>query len=380
MPDAPLHSQFARFQELLESGNDHAASEWGERAFKQLASSLDDVVPLADVRTRLRAARRIHQRVTAFLRKVGDEAANSQFDDPVVPRDNPAAPTGSSPDKVCAPERIYNAHRSTFGPPLRIEGLNPPVAEFVESFYNLRIRIISREIAAACQPTEVPSDRRLVYPYVLILPLLKTEHDFLAFEDIDFLASWNQTPRSLDILEEFCLIKAGRIDAAVAVARISSDGGSAEFDRIDFLLASADRCMEARRIDIAEECLRLALASAKSKGSDKRLDAALKKTDDLLLSPNMKKHQARLEHLRWRILRRLDRPVDAARAMKHFLARHRDNPLAAEMYYAAAIDLLSIRNFEEIVQFADILIYRFPESDEAKKAVELRDRINRLKK
>lgn len=236
--------------------------------------------------------------------------------------------------------------------------------------------------------------QRELYHYLMVLPLLHYREGGFTPTTLAFLPDWMRIPANMGILQGFCLMHAGRIDAAVGLARTEAKWAGKPFDAKAYLTASGEQCHESRRVDLAVACLRAAKAlmtprsdeatnthfrmveilsdartAALAAGeckllldelADKKphewgraavlritylaktdLGAALREIGPFLKDPALGPHRLQLLHLKWKLLRQDGKGEEAARVMKVFLKDYRADPLAAEMYYAVATDCLA---------------------------------------
>ena len=258
-------------------------------------------------------------------------------------------------------------------------------------------------------------------------------HDPAGFsaESLRELPNWMLAPEHLRRLADFCLFRAGRLDAAEAIALNLKDQKPTRDARLAFRLEAADRCAATHRPGLAVDCLKAAQllleprdgraveirfrictvwAQAKNwalaageagrlaqdlagsaNGAKARFmrlkylatpgdaHALLQEIDDAIQDVHCETWLPELQYYKWKALRQVRRGQEAGIVLKQFLARYPKDPNGAEMYFAIARDCLSVQRYDEALPILESLKGRYPQSSYVLQANQLIERLYQMR-
>ena len=380
-------------------------------------------------RLRLTTLHALRDEISAQLRSAGHNAVGRMVTAILDGQDAPKSGDVSKTDTaavhaVVSAEELYRRYLPGFRYPLNARGLQPAQKTFLRGLYNAEIRVAILEIMRVGRSLATAADAKSseVEYYLLVLPLL---HEFTAFsvESMRDMPGWMLTPEHLRLLADFCLFRAGRLDAAEAISLNLKDQRPAPETKLAFRVEAAGRCVVAHQPALAVECLKAAQslleprdprvteirfrictvwAEAKNwalaAGEAGRLahdfagspDGAkafctrigylaaqgdaqtlLQEVDDALNDPRCEPWFADLHYYKWKALRQLDRGQEAGIVLKRFLDRYPADPRGAEMYFSVARDCLSAQRYDQALAILESLKTRYPNSSHALRARQL---------
>ncbi len=301
---------------------------------------------------------------------------------------------------------------------------------FLKAYYNAEIHTRIDEIMLLGRPlATLGQEDHGLECYLLLLPLLHSTSEFDA-DLLNELPNWVMKPERVHRLIDFCLFRAGRLDAAAAIqARAPETSGSKTSPR-DAYLAFVPKCLQNNRPDRAVQCLRkaidlstpgasaivdlrfricdiwadarnFALAAGEAgqiardvagteragraiylrvkyfadKGDAK---AVLHEVDDAIADPQCRPYLSELLYLKWQSLRKDGRGRAASGVLKRYLADFPKNAHAAEMYYAVAVDCLSAQRYDEALGILESLVKQYPRTPSAKRGQRLLGKLRNI--
>jgi tetratricopeptide (TPR) repeat protein len=399
-----------------------AASEVFERWVRQEP----DNRALRGFDDRLRALQALQQRICEAIEPAAREAARGLAADVLTDVVGAPAtqPSRAAADVVPA-SQLYAEFLPQFLYRLDTQELDPPQQEFLRRYYNLQVRRMIDEVMRLGLPlSAMTADSHELEHYLLLLPLLHSTSGF----DVSLLSTlppWVLAPGRLEGLADFCLLRVGRLDAAMVIAtRLCHEGKG---DVYAYCVSAADKCEKNRQPGRAVQCLEAAVnaltkddprvleqrfaicrtwANAKNyalaagqagriikdlagtpQGGQARYlrirylsqqgdaKAVRMEVDDALGDEHCKPYEADLMFLKWSALRKEGKGEQAGAMLKEFVRKYPDDPQVAEMYYAVAVDCLSAQRYQEAQGILRSLMERFPASQVAARAKPLLTRL-----
>jgi hypothetical protein len=330
--------------------------------------------------------------------------------------------------------KIIETYQSPIARPLNFSGLSASDRQTVDTYQATALqaqesRIESR--AHVCLST-MGIDSAEIIRLAFIVPLLASQPSQDLSTAAPALPSWMTRPQALRMLEDLSL-QYGRPRLAFALARrasaatMPSEGLEAGY--LAFVNISADAMLRNTQYGAALACLRDGVAVAKNAKLDKeqvalsfRIAEVVEVTDSakaaaqqmsslqlICSNPDDYGRAAMLKlkylyeaqafdgipqeattdvkdsrcasylpqimYIAWVTCRR-QQGADAESWRKSFLQKFPDNPLGADMYFAAAMDSLASGQYSEASRLLKFIEYRFPNSKIIDKVREIRQRLD----
>ncbi len=431
----PSADDLDRLTRQLESGSDGVLPQARE-LFDRWCKASPDRNSLKLFRHRLSACESLRQEIVRQLQTVGRGAirqlvGSDLWDDEKPATGKTAHPSAmpAAPAPIVPAEQLYRLYLPHFQYAIDTRDLQPAEKSFLRAYYNAEVRDAIAGVVQVGQPLAAARDRRgtaNLECHLLLLPLL---HDTARFsmDSLRGLPDWMFAPDRLRALSDFCLFRAGRLDAAEAIAVGMNKSKSPSEAGIEFYTEASSRCVVAHLPGVAVECLRAAigrmdardaravalrfriceiwagvknwaLAAGEAGGIARdypgtaeagralclRLEylaaqgdsqAILYEVDDAIGQPFCKECLPRLLYQKWSVLREAGRGQEATLVLKDFLNRYPKEPFGAEMYFAIARDCLAAQRYNEALAVLESLKAHYPESASAKQAGPLIDKL-----
>jgi len=413
-PEPHLPEARAVLDRWFRSAPDQASLQLFHRRIQVLFSLRDEVV------TQLQAA--------------GQDAVDKLVGDLWENKRSPKAPTASPPSSkpIVPAEQLYRLYLPYFRYAIDTQGLDSTEMAFLRAYYNAEVQAAISRIMRLGRPLAAAAGTRsfeLEY-YLILLPLLhQTEH--FSVESLRELPPWVLASEHLKRLADFCLLRAGRLDAAEAIALKLKDQQPTAESRHTFYLESCDRCLAAHVPAAAVACLKAALGllqehdpravalrfriceiwaaarnwalaageagqiaqdfSNTAEGgralfnrlryltSQGDAQTILLEIDDAIQNPHCQDHLSQLYYYKWKALRQAGQGQAASLLLKRFLEQFPEDPNGAEMYFAVARDCLSAQRYEEATSILESLKTRYPKTKFVTEAKQLLERLYQMR-
>ncbi len=397
-------ANLACFQEEWSRMSELHADEPAFQEFRRRLALIDEVTEL--VVGRLRATR------SASLERLLNSVA--------------AAPGSNCQDDVlvrvtASASEILAQYREQWAAALPVPPATDRQRAFLRKYYDAAARLAANYVAEQGQIVEVIDKEKAaeILRLYVVMPFLHVPDKTWSQHHVDQFPEWMKTPSNLAHLEGFCLqirrpVTAYRL--ALHRSRQQQSVGAGDLDYVDYLSRAAVQMAKSDDYQGAIHCLRVAIQqAAKSRESRTvvacRLQLAelFKKTGHAQLaaeelkqileghptsadwgkiavrrlkylyelqqsstilkeSPTYqsdarcKTYVPQIMYVVWATHRREGRPKAAARIRESFLDHFPKNPLAADLYFAAATDALAANDCEEALRLLEIVEYRYPRS------------------
>jgi tetratricopeptide (TPR) repeat protein len=105
----------------------------------------------------------------------------------------------------------------------------------------------------------------------------------------------------------------------------------------------------------------------------------LNEIDDISRDPRCAGDLAELQYHKWKSLRQTGQGQAASIVLKKYLEQYPEEPNAAEMYYAVAIDCLSAQRYDDALAILESLQVRYPKSSFSGKAEEISKKLHAMR-
>lgn len=404
--------------------------------FDRWCKASPDLNSLELFRHRLSACESLRKEILRRLQAVGQGAiqelvGSDLWDDgrPVRGKSGQPSAASATSTPLVPPEQLYRLYLPHFQYAIDTRDLQPAEKSFLRAYYNAEVRDAIAGVVQVGRPLAAARDRHGLAHlecYLLLLPLLHDTSRFSA-DSLRGLPDWMFAPDRLRALSDFCLFRAGRLDAAEAIAVSMNKSKSPSEAGIEFYTEASARCAVAHMPGVAVECLRAAigrmdgrdpravglrfqicdiwagvknwaLAAGEAGGIARdypgqaeagralclRLEylaaqgdnqAILYEVDDAINQPFCKECLPRLLYQKWSVLREAGRGPEATLVLKDFLNRYPKEPFGAEMYFAIARDCLAAQRYHEALAVLESLKAHYPDSPSAKQSAALIDKL-----
>lgn len=386
-----------------------------DRLFETLLESRADSTGWHAFHMRLTALRALRERITSqFRQNVRREMDRTILD--LVESDSPPPRPQHAPESesIVSAEQLYRLYAPHFRFAIDTSSLSTVEKEFLHVYYSSHVRAMIDEIMFLGRPLQavLQENHELEY-HLLLLPLLHSAGDF----DVELLKNLPPlilTTDRLARLSDFCLFRAGRLDAAEAIALRLRGAQATDAARFDFYIDAARRSRDVGRPTLSVECMRRAIAcldpddpevvarrfemcqtwrdaenfalaadeagaiahdfpGTEHAGRARYLritylveaDAyrtALKEIDAAMEDPLCADYRNEMLYRRWKCFRKEGMVHEANTALRSFLNTYPDDPYGAEMYFAVGVDCLATQRYSEAQSVFQVLVDRYPDS------------------
>lgn len=333
------------------------------------------------------------------------------------PVDVPAAPTAT---------QLIRQYARQFESPIAVGDLSEEERKDFSSAYTAAVAAVIERVAERGKSVAAADPEQAMHAMALslVLPLLHVPDAAWTAEDVQSLPEWVLAEANLAELEDFAL----RAHRPLTAYVLAVEAGGEWEDRTQYLRETSDRLLRLSRFDEAVRCLGSASELTQMRGeldpwaevvmeeaqvlSDigRPADAAevmrpllevdspevfgraamlrlkyLHEAGDypgvLSESPAYQKREAggqylpQILYITWVAARRDGSEAMAERAKNSFLEFYPDHALAADFYFADAVEALGRSDYDEASRILEYVAYRFPESRLTSRVEQLRARL-----
>ena len=257
---------FTDFYQALETGTDEQAAQAGQKIFERIERKYRADAGFGALKSMMMAADFLaNQMITQLKRATGRQmfaVAGELFEDKTKKKNKDSL-------SVAPAKSFYETSLEIFSKPLSIGQLEDDQKKFLARFYDLKLRILTSEIAKAGQALAIaePSFKG-TYDYVLVLPLLHAS-EFRPV-NIDVLPKWMRQNSQLNIFSDSCLLHYGFSYHAQAFARAAAQPDKKDFSEENFYRSASKKC--AKQLPrVAVDCLKRAIDSIDQQKTDERI-------------------------------------------------------------------------------------------------------------
>ena len=378
---------------------------------------------------RLASLREATERVASVFDLGRREALDDLLGDAFGPTAAPAS-SGSEPQPEFDLRAFLKEHTERLAAPLSTAGLSADqisemAGEYRRTLVESSERMATRgEVLAATRPEAAG----LSLKASVALPLVHVADRGFRVEDVELFPAWSRTPQMLPALERL-MYEVERPQTALCVAA-AADGAAAAPEgkaAVALLRAEADQLLQAQTSDAAVACLALAVEFSEQASDDDgtlrqhqaqvladldrpaeaaalllpqlaadapagprgraamlrlkflygagELERVIEESDRHLEDPGVRAQQPQILYIRWVAARQLDLQAVAGAAHDRFLQEHDDHPLAADLYFADAMEALARSDYDEAGRLLEFIVFRFPESRLVERARSIQQRL-----
>jgi hypothetical protein len=424
---APETADFTAFRKALEVQDDSEALLIGRTIFTRLEQKYKSDEGFRAFKSKLDAAEFLAKQMQQQLKKATNmrisSVANELFGNSTSAENNQLL--------VAPAKSFYETSNKLFSMPLRAEYLTNEEKSFLTQYYDLRLRILTSDIAKAGQALAIAElSFKGTHDYVLVLPLLHVSDRRTV--NIDILPRWMRQPEQLDVFVNSCLLHFGFPFHAMSLAKKSAQLQNSSFSELDFYRFAAEKCGTSQP-HIAADCLQRAINHAIEKepeevvplqfeivqlwldsknyplaagqarkifktypdhgGSGKAIwlyyyalsrsnnvDEILMDIDTALGDSRCEAYKAKLMYIKWWALRRQRDQVARVAALEYeLLKQYGDDPMVAPILLSRATDSLASQNYNGAYESLTQLVEKFPSTNAAAQAKRMLDKLKNMK-
>jgi len=340
-------------------------------------------------------------------------------------------------DPEITADQLLSRYQLAFETPLSTDGLRPDDVDILRALYEARLRRASEQIAergrsvAAANPEEAAK----AISFSLVIPLLHHSDHVWSKDEVRQLPVWLRKPDLMAQLEETAL-RLQRPLAAWSFADFASDHTSGANETsdgtVDYLNKTVDRLLRDSRFDEAVACLQCLLSlsdrvegrgdpsavrfrlaevladtgkpgdavgvlepflqieglggkggtfgkavmlSLKYQYEAENYEGLFALSDEYRGNELVGAYRAQVLYITWVAARRNDRAHLAKSVREDFLGDYPGHLLAADIYFAQAMEALARSDYEEAQRLLEYVSYRYPDSRLITRVEEIQKRL-----
>ena len=409
--------EFAGFSKAIETRDDVKAISIGDPILGRLEQKYKGDAGFRAYKSKLNAADFLAKQMQQQLKRATNARVFAVADELFNMNSKGAK---RKPLSVAPAKRFYETSVGLFSKPIRIGNLTDEEKTFLAQYYDLKLRILTSEIAKAGQALAIaePSFKG-THDYVLVLPLLHVSDNRSI--SIDILPRWMRRHEQLDIFAGSCLLHFGFPFHAMMLTEKSEQIQNNSFSELDFYRSAARKCGTSHP-HIAADCLHKAINHAKDKEPDMAVvlqfevvqlwldssnytlaagqarkifktypnhnssgkaiwlyyyalsrnnntDMILVDIDKALDDKRCEVYKVKLMYIKWWALRRKrDQTARVAALEYELLKQYGNNPMVAPILLSRATDLLASQNYNGAYESLTELVEKFPSTKAAAQA------------
>jgi hypothetical protein len=212
------------------------------------------------LRQRMEALQSLRDRILQALQPAGDAAVQNLVDGLVAatPGHSSTPAASASGPSVASPEELYAEYLPYFVYRLDMTGLSTAEIDFVRSYYSAQAQALIDEIMEAGIPLAAVDQAQPIEGYLLLLPLLQNPAQF-DMRLLSALPGRLMTPDRLSRMADFCLLKAGRLDAAAGIGAQLLEVKGQDDACYRYYVSAAEKCQASHQPGRAVQCLKEAV-------------------------------------------------------------------------------------------------------------------------
>jgi hypothetical protein len=415
------------FYQALQQGPDDQAVLVGQKIFEQIERKYRADAGFGALKSKMTAADFLANQMVAQLKKATSRQMSA------IAENLFADKTKSkkwNPFSVTPAKSFYETSLEIFSKPASISKLEEEEKKFLVSFYDLKLRVLTSEIAKAGQALAIAEpDFKGTYDYVLVLPLLHASETRPV--NIEVLPRWMRQSDQLEVFSDSCLLHYGLAYHAQVFAKEAAELSKKEFVQAQFYQTASKKCAGQfpriavdclkRSIDsIAEEKIdermnlqfdiiqiwldsgNFTLAAGEAKktadalGDNKRsgnaiwlyfyalsransVDIILANIDAAICDARCSEYRAKLMYVKWWALRRLrNQEAQIAALELKLLTEYKDSEMIAPIMLSRATDRLAEQDYAEALALLEQLQEKFPSTAAAGQAKKIAEKLKNM--
>ncbi len=416
------------FQEAIGASDDGKAVQIGKAILRRLDAQFRSNAGFNSYKSKLNAAVFLARQMENQLKKATSRKSSTMMSELLGNEEGNNEPTVTS---VAPAKSFYETSVKLFSKPIRMEGLKPEEKDFLAKYYDVKLRLLVRNIAKAGQALAVVEKQfKGTYDYILVLPLLHASEEKPV--NMNTLSKWARRPKQLIALSDSCLIHFGFPFHAMVLARESVRLQSGQFSEIDFYKSAAERC-KGGQFHVAVDCLLRAIKQIPKEDSKNivalkfqivnvwmdsdnyvlaavqarkifetypdhesagkaiwfyhhglsrsgRIDEVLAHIDTALEEQSCAQYRPRLMYIKWLALCRKRNKTAQVAVLEHqILKEYGENPIITPILLSRASDLFASQDYDGAHRLLTHLVEKFPSTKAARKAKEILTKLQSMK-
>lgn len=425
--DGASNPNYSDFYRCLERSSDQVCLETGQKLFMDIERKYRTDPGFGALKSKLKAADFLADQMIEQLKKATGKQMFAIAGELFEPgREN----TKQRKLSVAPAKNFYEASLDIFKKHSVPVELQQEEKKFLVKFYNLKLRILTSEIARAGQSLAIaePSFKG-TYNYVLVLPLLHVSENRPV--NIDVLPKWMRQGSQLRVFSDSCLFHFGFEYQAQVFARRAAEIEGRKFSEKDFYRSAAKKS-KGKLPRVASDCLKKAIEKVGMENVDERIaihfeivqlwidadnfrlaaaeaknivdmfgkhekagdamwlyyyalsrasnaDAILSSIDGTIKDPRCKNYRANLMYLKWWALRRSKDQAAQIAALEHqLIADYGDRAITAPIFLSRAVDMMAGQNYAGALDQLEELQKKFPSTNAARQAKKIKEKLKNM--
>jgi hypothetical protein len=424
--DAP-EPNFVNFYQALETGSDEEAAQAGEKIFGRIERKYRADAGFGALKSKMIAADFLaNQMITQLKKATGRQmfaVAGELFEDKTKKKNKDSL-------SVAPAKSFYETSLEIFTKPAGSAELEDEEKKFLAKFYDLKLRILTSEIAKAGQALAIAeASFKGTYDYVLVLPLLHASETRPV--NIDVLPKWMRQSSQLSVFSDSCLLHYGFAFHAQAFARQADELDNKDFSQETFYRSASKKC--AKQLPrVAVDCLKRAIDSISEEKIDEKIalqfdivqvwldsenftlaageaksiadnfgdhkragnaiwlhfyalsrtnnaDTILANADTAIADPRCTDYRAKLMYMKWWALRRQKDKTAPIAALEHqLITDYGDDEMVAPIMLSRATDLLAGQDYAGAFALLERVQETFPSTSAAKQAKKMAEKLKAM--
>jgi len=418
---------FTDFYRVLETDSDEQAATIGQKIFEQIERKYRADAGFGALKSKMIAADFLaNQMITQLKKATGRQmfaVAGELFEDKTKKKNKDSL-------SVAPAKSFYETSLEIFSKQVSIEELAAEEKGFLAKFYNLKLRILTSEIAKAGQALAIAeSSFQGTYDYVLVLPLLHASEANPV--NIDVLPKWMRQSSQLSVFSHSCLLHYGLAWHAQSFAKEAAAIDNKDFSEETFYRAASKKCAKPLP-RVAVDCLQRAFDIVDVNKTDDRIalqfdivqiwldsenftlaageakkivdsfpnhkkagnaiwlhfyalsrvnnaDTILANIDNAISDPRCTGYRAKLMYMKWWALRRHKDKTAPIAALEHqLITEYGNDEMVAPIMLSRATDLLSGQDYAGAFALLDQVQEKFPSTMAAKQAKKMAEKLKAM--
>jgi hypothetical protein len=418
-------TNFTDFYQALETGTDEQAAQMGQKIFERIERKYRADTGFKALKSKMMAADFLADQMITQLKKATSRQmsaiAGELFEDKTEGKKRDSL-------SVAPAKNFYGTLLEIFSKPVSIGQLEDEEKKFLVSFYDLKLRILTSEIAKAGQALAIaePSFKG-VYDYVLVLPLLHASETSPV--SVDVLPKWMRQSSQLEIFSDSCLLHYNFAYHAQSFARAAAELEKKDFSEENFYRSASKKCAK-QFPRVAVDCLKRVIGSMDQEKTDERIalqfdivqiwqdsdsftlaaseaksiadnfpghkrsgdaiwlyfyalsrannvETILANIDTAISDPRCSGYKAKLMYVKWWALRRQKDQTAQIAALEHqLMTDYGNNEMIAPIMLSRATDLLAGQDYAGALALLNQIQEKFPSTQAAQQAKKIAEKLN----
>ena len=416
------------FYQALEQASDDQAVLIGQKIYDQLERKYRADAGFGALKSKMIAADFLANQMVTQLKKATSQQISAMAGE--IFEDKGGKKKNKDTLSVAPAKNFYETSLETFSKPVNIGKLEDEEKKFLTSFYNLKLRTLTSDIAKAGQALAIAEPAfKGTYDYVLVLPLLHASETRPV--NIEVVPRWMRQSDQLDIFSDSCLLHYGLAYHAQVFAREAAKQNKKEYVQAQFYQAASKKCTK-QFPHVAVDCIERAISSMAKEKVDERIglqfdilqiwldsgnftlasgeakkitdiypdhkkysdaswlyyyalsrannaDTILTNIDTAISDPRCSGYKAKLMYIKWWAIRRQRNQEAQIAALEHkLLTEYKDSEMIAPIMLSRATDRLAEQDYAGALMLLEQLQEKFPSTAAAGQAKKISEKLKTM--